>query len=256
VSPKTVLSQKLLEFFAIFKEFNSMKQLTPITKSLALSALTASVMLMAKPASAFNLITNGSFEEGTFNAVDPLDPNSSYARLAPGSSDLTGWIIAGVAVDWHNSNDIRFPFDGDLMVDLNLDGGASGVLSQTFFTTSGESYDLSFYLSGPDLEGGSFFPSPRQVKVSIAGVEEVFSTPTSYYRNMSWEIQQLRFRAIGHETTLIFSSVNDAGFWGPVLDNVSVSAVPEPITVLGSGIALGFGGFLKRKLVRNKDKKD
>jgi hypothetical protein len=73
---------------------------------------------------------------------------------------------------------------------------------------------------------------------------------------MSWEIQQLRFRAIGHETTLIFSSVNDAGFWGPVLDNVSVSAVPEPITVLGSGIALGFGGFLKRKLVRNKDKKD
>jgi hypothetical protein len=30
-------------------------------------------------------------------------------------------------------------------------------------------------------------------------------------------------------------------------DNHAVQAVPEPLTIIGSGIALGFGGFLKRK---------
>ena len=30
------------------------------------------------------------------------------------------------------------------------------------------------------------------------------------------------------------------------------SAVPEPLTILGSGIALGFGGFLKRKLGKHQ----
>jgi len=29
--------------------------------------------------------------------------------------------------------------------------------------------------------------------------------------------------------------------------SISVQAVPEPLTIIGSGIALGFGGFLKRK---------
>ena len=36
---------------------------------------------------------------------------------------------------------------------------------------------------------------------------------------------------------------------------VEVSAVPEPLTILGAGTALGFGGFFKKKLASQKDNK-
>lgn len=206
-------------------------------------------VVFSSPASAVNLIMNGSFENGDFNSS-----NNSWVRLSPGSTDLTGWSVGGFGgVDWHNTTEMQFPFDGEFVVDLNLDGGdisKTGTLSQTFATIPSQLYTLSFYLSGPTPVSG-WFPNPRQVMVDIAGVQQLFSTPESLHTNLAWEQHQLAFEAIETETTLTFSSVNGSGFWGPVLDNVSVEevAVPEPSSVLGilALSTLGLGSILKRK---------
>jgi choice-of-anchor C domain-containing protein len=174
------------------------------------------------------LIVNGSFEEGDFGGFE------SFRRLTPGSTALVGWTIGGVAVDWHNSVEFRFPRQGDKVIDLHLDGGFGqhGSISQSFATVRGRLYELSFYLAGP---GSSFgFPNPRSVLVEIAGTQQYFSSPASLHTDLQWFRHVLRFTAVDTATTLKFLSPHlGRGFWGPVLDDVSVvrvrtAAVPEP----------------------------
>jgi choice-of-anchor C domain-containing protein len=204
-------------------------------------------------ASATNLIVNGSFEQGDYSS-NIVDPN--FARLNPGSSALTGWTIGGNGVDWHNGNDMKSPIEGDLIVDLNLDGGSSGTLSQTFSTTPGHFYTLGFYLAGPDLSATTpSFPNPRQVRVQVGGINQIFTTPASDHLALNWQLNELNFQATGNNTTLAFSGVNDSGFWGAALDNVSVisnsQSVPESSSILNI-LALGTLGtfsLLKRKLM-------
>ena len=169
-------------------------------------------------------IINGSFEEGDFGG------NPSFRRLAPGDTELTGWTIGGVAVDWHNAVEFNFPNSGDRVLDLHLDGGAGqvGTISQSFTTDVGERYILEFFLSGPGSNFG--FPDPRSVNVDVAGVQQTFSAPASLNTNLQWSRQQLVFSAVDSTTTLTFSSpLNGIGFWGPVLDDVSVVLAPEVI---------------------------
>jgi choice-of-anchor C domain-containing protein len=203
------------------------------------------------PASAANLIVNGSFEEGDFksNIV-----GLNFARLNPGSSALTAWTVDGRGIDWHNTNEMKLPSDGNYLVDLNLDGTSSGSLSQTFSTTPGQFYNLDFYLAGPEIANNSAFPNPRQVRVEIGGVNQIFSTPSSNHLALKWQLHQLNFQATVNQTTLKFSSLNNSGFWGPALDNVSVvkssQSIPESsshlsIIIFGSfGMALALKGKL------------
>ncbi|EAZ91422.1 PEP-CTERM sorting domain-containing protein [Crocosphaera chwakensis] len=74
--------------------------------------------------------------------------------------------------------------------------------------------------------------------------------------NMGWQNQSWQFVADSLSTDIKFYSnhpVNTAG-WGMTLDNVSVNAVPEPLTILGAGSAIGFGVSFKRKLANRKNK--
>ena len=176
-----------------------------------------------------NLIVNGSFESGSFSSCS----NGAFCRLFNGATNLTGWTIGGVAVDWHNSVQLM-PHTGDKLVDLNMDGqsGETGTISQSFATTPGSQYLLEFFLSGPEHSLNSGFPDPRKVVVDIAGFHTMFSTADSLDTNMQWGDDQLFFTAQGATTTLTFSSPNDTEFWGPVLDDVSVNPiVPEPSSI-------------------------
>jgi hypothetical protein len=92
-----------------------------------------SLALSINNVSAANLVTNGSFEEGTFNG------NYSWDRLTPGNTNLTGWTIGSVAVDWHNTAEFNWPHTGTYLMDLNIDGGGvTGTISQSFDTTPGK----------------------------------------------------------------------------------------------------------------------
>jgi hypothetical protein len=48
----------------------------------------------------------------------------------------------------------------------------------------------------------------------------------------------------------IYNLKGGSGFLGSF--TYTPQAVPEPLTILGSGIALGFGGFLKCKLGKHQ----
>ena len=129
------------------------------------------------------------------------------------------------------------------MVDLNLSGGGlsdTGTISQSFVTSPATSYVLTFDLAGPRTS----FPNPRQVRVNVAGIEQVFSQAASNNLALVWGQEVLPFVATAPTTTLLFSSVNGSGFWGPFLDQVSVvsaAAVPEPAALTLGGIAIAIG---------------
>jgi hypothetical protein len=70
---------------------------------------------------------------------------------------------------------------------------------------------------------------------------------------MGWITESFMFKALGDTTTLLFRSTTQAtGFpigYGPVVDNVSVVAVPLPASVLLGVFAVGLAGRKLRKLV-------
>jgi choice-of-anchor C domain-containing protein len=192
-----------------------------------------------------NLIINGSFEEG-----DWTGGNASYKTIWTGDTSLTGWTVSGTGVDWHNTAEFYPILDASGIsnssahaLDLNLNGITGSVLSQSFTTEVDQWYSLKFYMAAP----GYFDGAHRQVLIDIAGVQKIFSTPEAYERNLGWQEFSLDFKGTGNNATLSFSSLN-GGYWGAVLDNVSVDkvvAAPEPderiLLLLGCvGITLCF----------------
>ncbi len=212
-------------------------------------AAVAAVLLLAGSSQA-NLLTNGSFELGV---NPPGPPNDPFQVVSTGdNSTLTGWSVGGaVGVDWiHNS--YWQASDGDYSLDLNALG--IGSVSQSFATTAGATYSLTYDLSmNPDTN--NTFPIPRVATVSatntgdgsVLGQTDLnvpFNDFNSTFTDMNWTPYGLTFTATGDLTTVSFVSGNDyAG--GIALDNVSVVAtnVPDPTPIPApAGLLLGLLG--------------
>ena len=174
-------------------------------------ALVAS-MSLAGSAFAFTGASNGSFEDGTFT-TDPFD------TLVPGDTALTGWTIESGSVDWIGS---YWPASqGSRSIDLT--GVDAGAISQTLTTTIGNTYVVTFDLSGNPA-------GPPTIKTLTVGAT---GAPTTAYTfdtaaagntlaDMKWVSQTYTFLATNTSSVLTFTSTTD-GFWGPALDNVTVT---------------------------------
>jgi choice-of-anchor C domain-containing protein len=177
-------------------------------------------MSMATTALAFSGISNGSFEAGTFSGA-PID------ELTTGSSALTDWTIASGSIDAIGSYWVAS--DGLRSIDLN--GGGPGAISQALATTVGNTYTVSFDLSGNPVCG----PVIKTGTISATGGPSgALSFDTSLAGNtpadMKWVAQTFVFVATTAPTTLTFASTTD-GPCGPALDNVVVTETaptPEP----------------------------
>ncbi len=197
-----------------------------------LSAAAVSAVVAVNPASAaVNLITNGSFETGTYTSA-------AFDTVLAGSGVITGWTVAGHSVDWIGT--YWQPGEGSRSIDLA--GNGPGSLSQSFNTVVGQTYLVSFMLAGNPDNGGGIRDLDVRVKSNPSNVTLTPAFDTTGYNsaNMGWTQYSFYFAANNTTSTLGFGSFADSPY-GPAIDNVSVSAVPEPST--WALMLLGFAGL-------------
>lgn len=189
-------------------------------------------------ANATNLILNGSFEFATVN------PGNSFVTLGTGDTRITHWTVTNGSIDyiggyWQAS-------DGSRSIDLSGNQAGELEVSQPFNTIVGQQYLLTFDMAGnPDRQG------IKTMQVTVAGQSQdyAFDSTGKTKTNMGWMSQSFLFTATNINTTLKFTSLT-TNAWGPALDNVSVTVIPEPGTflLLGSGLlGIGISARIRRK---------
>ncbi|MBW3598116.1 MAG: DUF642 domain-containing protein, partial [Planctomycetes bacterium] len=190
------------------------------------------------------LILNGSFEAGPTDA-DARWNSGGFMTLGHnqgGIRDIYGWTVAADGqIDLVRSDETP---DGNRFVDLT-GSPLVGMIEQTFATTIGHEYLVTFDISGVEL-GPPDTGVAMRVQVATGECAAFVSTP------YEWETKQWRFTATQDLTTLQFASLHpSAGGHGPILDNVVVTelgpasngVVYNPSPDSGHWLALPNGDF-------------
>jgi choice-of-anchor C domain-containing protein len=167
---------------------------------------------------AFSGLSNGSFESGTY-----VDNGSGFEQLNAGDTSLADWTVDAGSVDWIST----YWQAGDGSMSLDMSGVGAGTISQTFATTIGNSYTVSFLLSGNPDDA----PAVKTLDVSATGGtvgNYTFDTTGNTRANMIWTDETYTFVATSASTTLTFTSTTDSAF-GPALDNVVVTETASTI---------------------------
>jgi choice-of-anchor C domain-containing protein len=198
-----------------------------------LVAFSAALSFHAESSIGANLLVDASFESGP-----PGTPT-----LPAGSNLLPGWTIPSGAIDvvtgFQNHDGIRC---------VDLDGFfQTGALSQTVNVQAGQSYLLSFWMAGNPQGTPVGAPVVKQMDVawgnSSLGTFS-FDVTGKTISNMGWNQYSLQVQATGSQMTLLFTSLDAAGSaYGPCIDDVSLTAVPEPQTLSLFGICWVLGSY-------------
>lgn len=180
--------------------------------------------------------TNGGFELGT-------DPGSTFITLNSGSTAITGWTVGAGGVDYIGG--YWQPAEGSRSLDLSA--ASAGATSQTFDTTSGTAYQVTFAMAGNSAGGNAI--KTVNVAAASSSANFTFDTTGRSTTNMGWSDRVFTFTASATSTTLTFTS-QEANAYGPALDNVRVAAItaaPEPGTIALLLVGTGAGVLVRRR---------
>ena len=185
------------------------------------------------------VIVDGNFA-GAQDPYQTIGTNSTFGAN-------NAWKVVSGTVDWIG-NYWASPSPGGGSVDL--DGNSVGAISQTLFDLAAGTYKVTFALSGnPDGP-----PPSKSLQVSVTGsAAQDYAHPVVLGSgSVNYSIESYIFTWGGGDATLKFASLTgpqDNPYYGPVIGDVSISAVPEPSTwammILGF-LAVGFVAYRRK----------
>jgi len=206
-------------------------------KIFALAALAAASV---SASAATNLFTDGSFESisqsaGSWNTYNTVAGwTVTQAGFLPSSHGLeirNG--VAGTAQDGHNF--------------IELDGYENDRITQSFATTVGQSYEISFWYQNRDgvAAGSEGFDA-----VVLSGGVSSASLVGNAASN-GWLQEKIIFTAGSSFTTFTVAATGTSDSLGTSFDNFSAIAVPEPATMGLFAAGLAMLGLSSRRRRRN-----
>jgi hypothetical protein len=201
-------------------------------KQLALTISVLACGLATTPTSA-ELIVNGGFEAPLVtNSGPPPGLGFDYKT----GTQITGWTITGAKEPLFNT--IYQPVGGGNQA-LQLESLFS--VFQTFATTAGQAYVLTFDLAAYNM---------RDRLLQIAPLEVIVDGVTANFigDDFAYVTETVPFTATGASTTVSFRNTGLFGVNFPQIDDVSVvAAVPEPASVALLGIGFAALGLTRRR---------
>ncbi|MFJ9611473.1 choice-of-anchor C family protein [Kitasatospora sp. NPDC101176] len=154
------------------------------------------------------------FDDGSFET--PKAPANSFTGVAAGQT-IGPWKVTAGSVDLIGAGFWQAA-EGDQSLDLN--GSGSGTIAQSFTTTPGTTYSVTYALAG-NPEGGVALRTGRALIDGQDFQDFSFDVTGRTRAAMGYVGRQFTFVAQGTSTTLSFVSTV-GGAYGPVLDDVQV----------------------------------
>jgi choice-of-anchor C domain-containing protein len=196
------------------EENTLLRRALPIT----FAALAGSALIASPVYAAAELVTNGGFEA--------VAVSGAYTA---NTTTLSGWTVAAGDIDiigsyWQANV-------GNQSIDLS--GCSAGTIRQQLTTTSGTSYNLSYFVSGNPGDPGDPPPSPttRSAVLSVgtsSGGSEIGTQPIAFdtagntLTSMGWTAKSYTFTASSAATWIEFTDTSSTTCFGVALDDISV----------------------------------
>jgi len=216
-----------------------------LNHTMKLSALALAAFAGASTTLAVNLVSNGSFEDGTL--INGQNPNNDFnsMQVFDGMTNITDWTITANG----NNNDVHWAQNGNgygwvaahgsRMIDLSgwSDRNNGAVMSQDFGAIAGQQYRVDFEIG---VDSGLTNNGAVSIEAGIGGTSQSTTLSLPFgWTGVYWEHRTMYFTAANNNDVVHFQGLYNPHCIG--LDDVSVEAVPEPtsmVALLAGGASL------------------